>query len=591
MTSGLSGVSVLLAVYFKNYTDASQGEIGVLLMTFPFVGLIVKPLFCSMADRKQAHKRYMILSLLIEFIGYAPFALIPFFPQFYTNHPRLAWYLLVVACHAGNGGLGVAWSLGDCLAMNMAQKIGTQFGNYRLMGTVSWGLYGFIIGQINEIWFLPKYVPAFLILLVSLIAELALIICWRNEDFEMVDTLQQSSEIIETTTDKMNKTNDLSKLTNATITTNSKVNINDLEQRPTNSSIVATLVDSTPSSLSGTLRLNAKAAGAIKEVLSVSSNSEDLQNKLHSVAQRQQQQQDIEKFSQNENKNPQIILLKMILLADGRVIKYIILFTVYGFLMAPMNFVFLSMESVCLQNGYNFSQLAGGVLISQATIETIAFLLVPTMLIYVTRSISLAIGFLLMAARFFFYADWYYTAGISPYWALLGEWGHGISYGIFCIILADVSLMIANQSRLFIPELRRLGYLSDEKTSSREKIEAEERSVKMALRATMQALFGGFMDGLGNGTGALICGIFIEIYSYISLWQMYWMVALSAFILHQIIEVTRSRWSDTYKPAKGTKAYEIMQLTSGNQEEKAGLDKSALGSNQEKSPPPFAASC
>jgi len=140
MTSGLSGTSVLLAVFFKTYSDASQGEIGVLLMTFPFVCLIIKPLFCSMADRRQAHKRYLIIGLIVELVGYAPFAIIPFFPQLYQEHPRLSWYILVVACHVGNGGLGVAWSLGDCLAVNMSQKNGTPFGRMRLMGTVSWGV-------------------------------------------------------------------------------------------------------------------------------------------------------------------------------------------------------------------------------------------------------------------------------------------------------------------------------------------------------------------------------------------------------------------------------------------------------------------
>jgi len=130
--------------------------------------------------------------------------------------------------------------------------------------------------------------------------------------------------------------------------------------------------------------------------------------------------------------------------------------------------------------------------------------------------------------------------------------------------------MFANQSRLFIPELRKLGFLSDEKSSSKATIEAEERSIKMALRATIQALLGGFMDGLGQGTGALICGIFVELYSYISLWQMYWMVALSAICLHQLVELTRSRWSDTYRPRKGTKAHEIMQLSGALEESNNG---------------------
>lgn len=140
LTSGLSGVSVLLGVFLKAYSDASQGEIGFLLMTFPFVSIIIKPLFCSMADRHQAHRSYLIMSLVVLMIGYAPFAILPFFPEFYTRFPRATWYLLVVSCHIGNGGLGVAWSLGESLAVNMAQRTGTPYSRMRLMGTVSWGI-------------------------------------------------------------------------------------------------------------------------------------------------------------------------------------------------------------------------------------------------------------------------------------------------------------------------------------------------------------------------------------------------------------------------------------------------------------------
>ena len=143
MTSGLSGTSVLLGVYLKTYTDATQGEIGVLLMSFPFVSLIVKPLFCSMADRKQAHRLFLQLSLITEMVGFIPFLVVPFFPDFYLQHQRLSWYLLVVSCHIGLGGLGVAWSLGECLAMNYSLRTGVHYGQMRLMGTVGWGVVSF----------------------------------------------------------------------------------------------------------------------------------------------------------------------------------------------------------------------------------------------------------------------------------------------------------------------------------------------------------------------------------------------------------------------------------------------------------------
>jgi len=203
--------------------------------------------------------------------------------------------------------------------------------------------------------------------------------------------------------------------------------------------------DSTPSSLSGTLRLNAQTANIFKE-------SEDLEKRLASMMMNEKTQVvvmnksncdksflqtassddkkiiekgksecDLEMSSPMTGKNPQMILMKMIFCADGRVIKYVILFTVFGYLMAPMNFVFLSMEEVCKEKGYNFSQLAGAVLISQATIETIAFLIVPSILSYISRSLFLTLGFLMMALRFFFYAGWYYTADVSVKEKVIGQ--------------------------------------------------------------------------------------------------------------------------------------------------------------------------
>ena len=156
---------------------------------------------------------------------------------------------------------------------------------------------------------------------------------------------------------------------------------------------------------------------------------------------------------------------------------------------------------------------------------------------------------------------------ISPYWALVGEWGHGIAFGIFCTILADVALMFANQSKLFIPELRKLGYLTD--TKDQEIIQAEENSIKMALRATMQAIFGGLMDGLGSGIGNMVCGIVVEAYSYIRLWQFFTILSVGACVVHQLVEITNCRWSDTYKPRVGTKAFEIMSNVCREGEKKA----------------------
>lgn len=247
-----------------------------------------------------------------------------------------------------------------------------------------------------------------------------------------------------------------------------------------------------------------------------------------------------------QNKNLQVTLFKMILSEDRRMIKYLVLFTMYGMLISPINFLFLSMEEVCKksESKCNFSNLAGTVLISQASIETVAFFVMPWFLSFISRPLMFTCGLIMMASRNFFYAGFYYTSGISPYWALIAEWGHGISYGIFATLLADVALMFANQSAMFIPHLRKSGFISQIGSVSSDKIRAEEVAIKMALRATMQAVYGGVMDGLGQGAGCLVSGVVYDVYGYITLWQLFTIIAISTCVLHQLVEATRSRFSD-----------------------------------------------
>lgn len=104
-----------------------------------------------------------------------------------------------------------------------------------------------------------------------------------------------------------------------------------------------------------------------------------------------------------------------------------------------------------------------------------------------------------------------------------------------------------------------MGFLSDVRLDNMEKVRNEENAIKMALRATMQAVFGGLMDGLGNGVGSLACGI-VSTYSYITLWQSFTILSVCTLIAHQLAELTKSRWSDTCRPLKGTKAFEIMSM-------------------------------
>lgn len=129
---------------------------------------------------------------------------------------------------------------------------------------------------------------------------------------------------------------------------------------------------------------------------------------------------------------------------------------------------------------------------------------------------------------------------------LASEWGYGLPYGIIVSMVVDLALMFAERSKLFIVELRKRGILSEPVPGTERIIEREEHKVKMLLRASMQGLFGGLMDGFGRGSGSLVSGVLIGAISYAELWQLFAVFTFTVLIIHQLLEMFRLRWSDSY---------------------------------------------
>lgn len=538
LSSGFSSVWVLLGVFIKNYSDASQAEIGLLYMVFPFVSLFVKPYFCYLADRYVAHRSFLIISIGIVTVSYAPFCIIPFFPAFNQAHQRLSWWIMAAGCTLGSAALGLVWSIGDTLANNAAAKNNSSFSHMRLSGTISWGVYGYIIGQINDTPYLPKYVPSFLILVVSNLIEMVLMLCWNKEAFVLGDS--ESPEDCR----------------------------NQLNRRPENDQLSGL---STPIAVShaGSLRINKQASIALRGILS----NDDLIGKLNSLSEtkRDQPERSIKspslvqktfvnpsdteanqdaKQGEQQTANLQVVLFKMIMKNDGRLIKYLILYIIFGLIAAPVNFLFMSFEDVCMKENYNFSNLAGAVIISQAVLETVGFFVMPYTKNILNRISIVSICLVIFIARSVYYAFFYYDSGNSLYWALVAEWSHGFGFAMYTSLMCDLALMFANQSSFFIPQLRQLGILSDPNVVGPAKSFAEEQSIKIALRATMQAAFGGALDGLGSGLGNLGSGIIYDSLGYVRLWQVTAAVCVATFIIHLAVEFSRSHFSDLRYPSK-----------------------------------------
>lgn len=429
ITAGLSAINILLGVYINTYTDASSLELGVLLMLMPFTGIIFRPIICSVADRTQSYQKCIMYLMAIVTISYSPYIIIPFFgPEFYVERARLSWYILLVFKVLGDIAFGGVQSIGDSLAINYAERTGTEFRVYRIWGTLSWMTFGLIIGQINEVPFLPKYVPAFMIMCISFFFDFIAMWLWPPEYFAMVPldrskkskSEQKRKSIVprEVVLAQM-KTKILwlvsfgyykkSQIDNQTKTFSSPSNILTISN--------GTLVKSDTC-------IDAKG----KEKVTPNSNDEKIDRKT------------------------QTKILVTLLRKDVRIVFYLLLFACAGASIAPLSFFFISLSNICHQDKTcDFSQLAGMLQVSMTCVETVVFVYIKTISDKIGRLNVCAFGIFLCTIKYTFYATIW--TGISPYYALLSEMLHGASFGIFLTSSVEMGHLFANEVEFILPDL------------------------------------------------------------------------------------------------------------------------------------------
>lgn len=389
-----------------------------------------------------------------------------------------------------------------------------------------------MIGQFNETSALPKYTPGFIILMLSMLLNAILFTFWTKDAFVLGDKNKLPA---------------------------------DGQLRS------AECYDSAFSSLEGTLRMDKNSTKSEFKAIQI---RQDLNNKLNNLAQlnkdqiqvdeavdakssslteldlactQQSENQPVEKQAEKQKANLQITLLKMILKEDKRLIKYLTLYAVLGFITSPIGFLFLSIEEASKGSSYNFSELAGCVIMSQAFVESFFFFILPYANKLMSRIHRVMLILILLSIRSVYYSTFYYTSGASLYWAALAECAQGVTFAVYTTLNAELSLMFSNLTTSFIPRLRQLGVIGDPSAIGDEQARKEEASVDTALRASLQSSFGTALEGLGYGLGCLACGLVYDSYGHINMWRMMAVVTLLAFALHLLVELSQSKYSDLYR--------------------------------------------
>lgn len=482
-------------------------------MSMPFMAMIAKPFICSKADREQAHKKYLMICLFGVILSYIPFILVPYLgPEIYEKHPRACWYTLVVLKILGDITFVSAWTLGDSLAINYAKRTGTEFCVYRVWGTISWMIFGFIIGMINENPMFPKYVPAYLVLTGSCLFDLIVIWLWPAEYFRMVNLTVTEQKKIEEERDQGLRPPAL------------------MSKRMVLCHIGKKIQSPFRREINREKRIEAESK--LPEICWTTSITKDQQNTQSDSPQirpSDTSQTHLAKSDKPISKKVQLQILLILARRDYRFSTYLLVFVVLGLSQIGLTFFFLSLEEICRDGTCNFSRLTGMTQISMAAAETVLFIYIKRVKAYLRHTDMCALAFLCAAAKWLFYGTFW--RDVDPLFCLVAESMHGINFGLFLTLVVEISHMFASQVADVIPELASRGMIDHE---------TNPEKLKSSLSATMQAIMSSATDGVGRGIGSFLCGVIIEKYSFVTLWLMTGILCSVAFVISLIASV-RSR--------------------------------------------------
>lgn len=190
----LVGIIPFMFNYAVEYASATGTQHGILFTALPFVALLAKPIFCSVADRYAAHHHLLLFFILMTLIGYGSLALYPFIPGFVANHKNIVWILYCLSAFIGNTSMCVVNSIGDSLAINSCERKNQSYGEYRLWGPVGFGIFGAIWGMANEIPSLPKFTPGIITMAILLMLNIIVLAFWYDKDeFKMLKRRNSNS--------------------------------------------------------------------------------------------------------------------------------------------------------------------------------------------------------------------------------------------------------------------------------------------------------------------------------------------------------------------------------------------------------------
>ena len=470
-TAGWFAVSVLLGSYVANHAEAREFDLAIFLTITP-MSMFLRPLISAYADRRQAHKRLLVASLVATSLAYLPFILWPYLKQTsyfsrQTSHsddsqPLVApsaspinwpFWCLCLAHLIGSIAQCGARALSDASAVNLAKRVGADFTSYRVYGSYSYGLMGYLIGFVNEgNQLVPDFVPGILLFCTGCAASALLVWLWPDEYFRM----QTSGD----------------------------------EARP--------------------LPQGDELWRLIKAKLlfrQLSSGDTEAQQKENSP-----QQQQANGARRSLSTGQQLEIFKLLVKRDFRIILFLLLVLYTGFTAyAALNYVFIYVDEVCRSRGScSGAEISALMMIGFCILEAIAYKCIDRLSRRLSTTIVFQIIFVSISLHFYFYA--FVLDRVSPYWFLV-ESLHGLEYACSLWLCVNLGYQFAREVDLIIPELIERGTIEKEDKQ-------QHALVRVSLMATITSLFTLVYDGASCSLGALAFGQIAGRYSFQVLWMV-----------------------------------------------------------------------
>ena len=509
------------------YAGAQEIDLGFLFMIQP-ITIFARPFICAQADRYQSHQKMLAFYALLTSFSYIPFVIMPFVVGHHDgqtdNHQeRTRFWLMVVFHTIGSIGFCGVRSLGDGTAVNFAKRFGTDFARYRKYGSISYGICGYLIGRINQHWLLPDFVPG-LLMYCSCMSLLALLVyLWPSEYFKM--TAGQAEQNAFGHEDKLPSAGETFRhLMRGLVCMQAKDNPEADRQKGR-----LEIMDKVTKN---GLRTTMTKAGGITDP------------KLE-LAYHQRNGEEAKNLSAKQ----QFATLKLLVRRDFRLVLYLLVIFYNGLVAySGPNFVFTYLNETCRRKGTcNGAELAGLVMISYCTVETIGYMIIDKLRGHLNRVLMLEIAFLSVIVHYFFYG--LLLDSLSPYWFLV-ESLHGVEYSIGLSTSVELGYYFAREVELLIPELISNGIISEQDDKDR---------VKVSLMATLSGCYTFMYDGIGCIVGCLIFGLTTGLYSFRITWLLIgsmsvvgfvallvaWLIGKLFHIRPEILELKQKRQSQT----------------------------------------------